>query len=392
MAKQELQGYTTIGQVKTALDKVSSIANVLPTETSTKTITDYTGGYRNASGELVSKQITEWASCYEDVTDYRGGTATIINSSDGKYAAKNGFLLTDGSISLFNCSGVKDDENVVSIPSNAVKLFASFQIYAGGIAKDGYSVTLSSSSVVFASVPSKKEMKDNTTLANKTWQVLGDSISTVGAYVAVGEHYYNLIADRYDMDFTDADVNANGGRSIAYNTSSGVVGSFVEKVAELTTAKDIVTILGGVNDYIFNTPIGTMGKDSNGNITIPSNAQDCTTFYDALKYIYNYILTNFPSTRLFHILPLRRGSVSTSQKNSIGNTIDDYWNAIIEVADYFCVGVIPLGKECSVNPRVESLRQLYFATTSDQGQITHPNKLGQQRMAEYIGSKMLSMI
>lgn len=194
------------------------------------------------------------------------------------------------------------------------------------------------------------------------------------------------------MNFSDADVNANPGRTIAYNTNDGVNGSFVEKVSELKDAKDITTILGGTNDYIFNTPIGKFNLDEYGKVIIPSKPTDCTTFYDALVYLYNYILTNFPTTKLIHILPLQRGRYSDSMKNSEGHTMEDYWTAIETVANYFSIGIIPLGRECSMNPRIEAQRLIYFKSETNTGEITHPNKLGQSRIAEYVGASMNAMI
>lgn len=380
---------TRLASIKDELGHIKSSLPVTYDKISNDEI-QYQDGYYKASAELVPRADNVWKGFKQDITGFDGGTLKIRGCCPSTAAAKNGFVLKGGSIQTFGA------ETEVTIPNEVQYVFASFQLNLE--AQDGYSAELISGSAIISEVASKeyvqeelKKIPDAETANNlrgKSWQVLGDSISTVGAYVGIGKHYYNIIAERYGMEFTDENVNANAGRSIAYNKNEGVTGSFVERISELTEEKDITTVLGGTNDYIFNTPLGEFNKDINGNAIIPESPTECTEFYSALVYIYNFTLTKFPTTKLFHILPPHRGGYGSPCKNSLGLTMEDYWNAVIEVAGYFSVGIIPLGKECSMNPRVEAQRLIYFKSETNTGESTHPNESGQKKMADFIGACM----
>ena len=378
-----------LGDIENGLDLIKSYLPITY-DTITNDEIEYRDGYYNASAELVPRSDNVWKGFKLDISGFDGGTLSIKGCCPSTAAAKNGFVLKDGTVQTFGT------ETEVMIPNNVQYVFASFQLNLE--AQNGYSAELISATATMSEVASKEyvqeelkkmaNVENGNNLRGKSWQVLGDSISTVGAYAGIGKHYYNIIAEKYGMDFTDENVNANAGRSIAYNKNEGVIGSFVEHISELTGAKDITTILGGTNDYIFNTPLGEFGKDVNGNAEIPEIPTECTDFYSALVYIYNFILTNFPTTKLFHILPPHRGNSVSPCENSLGFTMEDYWNAIIEVAEYFSVGIIPLGKECSMNPRIESQRLIYFKSETNAGESTHPNESGQKKMADFIGANM----
>ena len=91
---------------------------------------------------------------------------------------------------------------------------------------------------------------------------------------------------------------------------------------------DVISIMGGTNDYIKATAMGTLGT------------ADDTTFYGGLQKIINYLRTNNPTAFVFVIIPTITSGYSTA--NSAGNTFKDYKNAMIDVCEAYGVPYIDM--------------------------------------------------
>lgn len=195
---------------------------------------------------------------------------------------------------------------------------------------------------------------------------------------------------------TSGGVTDNGGQAISYAwyletligtnpTNAGVSGShitkgtagrtdsFAERVDSIK-GQDLVTIYGGVNDFLFDSPLGVMTDE----------ATTQTTFYGALKYLVTRLTFNNPDAKLLFITPMKADKYGGTydvngnvRRNSVNATEEDYVNAIKEVASYYSIPVLDLFHNGNLNPYIPAQN-----TMTVDG--LHPNEKGAQRLAKTI--------
>lgn len=195
---------------------------------------------------------------------------------------------------------------------------------------------------------------------------------------------------------TSGGVTDNGGQAVSYAwyletligtnpTNAGVSGShitkgtagrtdsFAERVDSIK-GQDLVTIYGGVNDFLFDSPLGVMTDE----------ATTQTTFYGALKYLVTRLTFNNPDAKLLFITPMKADKYGGTydvngnvRKNSVNATEEDYVNAIKEVANYYSIPVLDLFHNGNLNPYIPAQN-----TMTVDG--LHPNEKGAQRLAKTI--------
>lgn len=216
-------------------------------------------------------------------------------------------------------------------------------------------------------------LKNTMPYANKKLTFLGDSI-TSGGTTSNGKQAFSYVD--YLKDYLGAEITNKGlsGSVITEGNVENQTQSFVSRSNQIQD-QDFVTIFGGINDFWFNSPLGSM-EDSSDNVK---------TFYGALKFLVENLSKKNPNAHFLFVTPLKEckeGAPHTYEdnnkfvlyKNRAGFTEEDYVNAIKEVAAYYSVPVLDLFNSSNMNPYIESQRQ-YFADD------LHPNQLGAQRLA-----------
>lgn len=216
-------------------------------------------------------------------------------------------------------------------------------------------------------------LKNTMPYANKKLTFLGDSI-TSGGTTSNGKQAFSYVD--YLKDYLGAEITNKGlsGSVITEGNVENQTQSFVSRSNQIQD-QDFVTIFGGINDFWFNSPLGSM-EDSSDNVK---------TFYGALKFLVENLSKKNPVAHFLFITPLKECKEGASHtyednnklvlhKNRAGFTEEDYVNAIKEVAAYYSVPVLDLFNSSNMNPYIESQRQ-YFADD------LHPNQLGAQRLA-----------
>lgn len=140
-----------------------------------------------------------------------------------------------------------------------------------------------------------------------------------------------------------------------------------ERLNEIPNDTDIITILGGTNDWVGHKPLGTI------------DSTDKNEFYGAYKYIIENIITRLPSVRLVLICPgYSSYTQSTGEKNNIGLTIRDYGNAIKEIGEYYNLPVIDLLSLMGVN------KFNYLSCFDDEAIAVHFNVNGGVRVGNIV--------
>ena len=202
-------------------------------------------------------------------------------------------------------------------------------------------------------------------LSNATiWQNFGDSISS-NYNISINEAWHNLIGaesaysgiTRYNNALTGSEIS-DGGRAID---------SFVERYTSLNSNADLVTIFGGVNDWMHNyIPLG--------------NYDDTTTsrsFYGALNTLLPGIKTQCPNARVIFILPLRvRTGYLPNDVNDFGLTLQDYRQAIKNKCIQYGVDYIDLWDAEGLNPDKD--------TNNFQSDGLHPTVAGHVVLKDYL--------
>lgn len=164
-------------------------------------------------------------------------------------------------------------------------------------------------------------------LYKKSIVLNGDSICAGGSTrVSFGKQ----LADKYEMSINNKSV---GGATIAYGTtSSGTNRHWVcNTISNMPSKADYVLLEGGINDYWNNVELGRITQTTTEDV-------DNTTFYGALESICRQAKDKWTNSKIIFITSHKIQTTST-RKNDIGYTFDEYHSAIIEVCNKYSIPV-----------------------------------------------------
>lgn len=184
---------------------------------------------------------------------------------------------------------------------------------------------------------------------DKLWATEGDSITFNGGY-------QNGIKAALQLQFINYGIS---GTTLADNANANAM---VNRYTEISSAVDLITFMGGTNDYGQNIPIGD------------NTTHDKTTFKGALRTLIEGITASYPNARLAFFTPIQRGD-TTEGANLLGLTIKDYADAMIFICREYGIPVLDLFGMSGINKYNISI------FTSDK---IHPNQAGYNRIIRLI--------
>jgi lysophospholipase L1-like esterase len=195
----------------------------------------------------------------------------------------------------------------------------------------------------------------------KTWNTLGDSITDVGLYQ---KKVKALLGFDNVINYGKTATEICDGKS-AQSSDQAIYGLPMSiRYAEMNTTADLVTILGGTNDFGHNQPLGTMTSTT------------VSTFYGALKIMLGGIIAAHPAAKVVIFTPLQRTFAGdagvTGMTNQLGLQLVDYVDAIIEVAALYSVPVLDLYRCSGIMPE----NAIDFLADG-----LHPNDAGYEKIA-----------
>ena len=200
---------------------------------------------------------------------------------------------------------------------------------------------------------------------SSTWYVIGDSISDTGL---LPQRKYMTVLGEAFPNVTITNVGKDGSHFTNKTTGYSTFASLLDKLP--STAPNVVTVFGGVNDFIQSCSIGTI------------SSRDTTDFYGAVKSFVSNIKTKYSSSKIIFILPLnmRAGAFSTNSDgtNSLGNTLQDYRDVINSVCTDNNIAVIDLHSDSELQPDLISSDGL------------HPNQDGHALLASKLRASIVS--
>lgn len=202
------------------------------------------------------------------------------------------------------------------------------------------------------------------------WGIVGDSISTIG-YKGDGKEYPKQIADKYGITLNNLAVP--GSMITKFTNPDHLTDHMCDRVLQLDSDCDVVTIAGGVNDLRNGVPLGLLGDTVN------------TTFYGALDVLCINLITRFPTKPKAFFTPIKyRGN---------NNNLKPYVNAIKEVASKYAIPVFDNFNEADLQPDIDFINNNYFYTGgTSTGDGLHPNGMGHGVLARTIENYLLRII
>lgn len=291
------------------------------------------------------------------VSDYAGETITV----GAKFTISDALLAASGKISfrlIQNGSGgfVLDSHSVdsggthwfvISVPASTT---ATHLIMAAYIAKTTTLAVDATMSVATSGYPIRS--KDNQqavewliddAVAN-TWD--GKKMSCFGDSYTSQDKWQSVVVDELSLGEYE-------------NTAiyGGVLTNNYAGIQNVALDSDILTIWYGTNDYSNNKALGTIDDDD----TAP------TTFYGALKYVFEWVSTNLPTCLVVPIAHTQRWNsekdlefienngygTEGQPKNDLGFSLADYANAIVAVARRYGYETLNLNADGQVNKNNE---------------------------------------
>ena len=203
-------------------------------------------------------------------------------------------------------------------------------------------------------------------LKGKKMLFIGDSI-TDGVGVTSKEFLY---WNRLKADGCIVKGYGNSGTSISKHQGELKLdwwkNYFRTRVPQMDDEADVVVVFGGTNDYgRCDSAMGSM------------NDRTDDTFYGALHNLFTDLINKYPKACLIAITPCHRLN-ENNLYNEVGvrcvGTLEDYVDAIKEVAAYYAIPVLDLYRISGFQPEIEENRSLYMPDG------LHPSDLGHERI------------
>ena len=305
------------------------------------------------NGRLTEDGTMSYGSCY--TTDYLELKGQKLLKLENAVCAKNKDTLLacfyDADFAVITGSGViypkKGEiiEAIVKVPSNAA--YARFSV-------NNYNISHSGNVNPFGIIDST-ELEESINKVGKPYY--GKKILSLGDSYTWLNYYGKYLAKATGCTQRGRGQNGNFLKSFANDTysTSGTEGTTEEPFnADLLSQYDIVTIMGGTNDYGHGgTTLGsleTMKEDGK----LGANSK---TIYGAVWYLINKILTIKPDMKIFFCtqpfrLPYELGATGPGgyEENANGLSMEKIANAIVEAAGYFGIPVFDFYHCSNWNP------------------------------------------
>lgn len=191
---------------------------------------------------------------------------------------------------------------------------------------------------------------------------LGDSITAGEKLLSQSQTYAALLGEKI-------------GAAAVYNYGFGgsaVAGihpdRFLDRYLYMNPNANLITVFGGTNDYGFDTALGSMG-DRTGE-----------TYYGGLNQLMSGLKQMYPNAEIVFITPLKREN--GLKKNKYGNTLDQYAQAVINMAAFYDYRVINVYSPESLN--FAGQKSVYMKDG------IHPTAKAHEILAEYIYQSIFS--
>ena len=207
----------------------------------------------------------------------------------------------------------------------------------------------------------------------KKWVAVGDSLTEVNGRTT--KNYLAYISEKTGITTVNMGLSGSGYRK-KYDTNQ----AFYQRVANIPTDADVVTIFGSGNDL--SLPDYDLGQPSDtGTTTI------CGCINNTLDNILNLFLNAGKVPVIGVITPTPW--IGNEPTNS-GSLMPDYSNAIIECCRRKSIPVLDLYHESNLHPNDATFRTLAYS--KDEGNGVHPDETGHKIISPMIENFLEGLI
>lgn len=212
-----------------------------------------------------------------------------------------------------------------------------------------------------------KEVKDlinNVTPSKwkgKVWNLEGDSITQINA--SSTKRYWQYIQEKIGCTCNCYAIGGTGYTDTTATNSPYLPIS--ERFSQMNDDADLITVFAGTNDWaLTKKTLGKLGDKTN------------ETFYGALDVTINGLINKYPLKTIALITPIPRES--DNGVNSEGKTLQDYVNAIKEVANKYSVPCLDLYSKSNLYPRNATCKTTFIPDG------LHPNAEGHKHFTDKV--------
>lgn len=196
----------------------------------------------------------------------------------------------------------------------------------------------------------------------------GDSITA--GYLTKGYAWPNYIADNYEIGHcTNAGISDY--RLSTYDDPNKWLVTQVENHYNDEYNYDFVIMQGGINDLIYDTPIGTMTDN------FDVSTFDANTFIGGLELYLHKVTDKWPNARIGYIITYYTPKYTERGLNWTIENFDKYYDATKKVLDKWHIKYLDLSSE-----EFTAALDVYNATYLPD--YLHPNSAGYKLISPYI--------
>lgn len=211
-------------------------------------------------------------------------------------------------------------------------------------------------------------IKKTSVFISGKWAALGDSITAQGKYIG-------KVVERLGLSSV---VNLGIGGITIVNNGGSTYMSKDDYLAQIPNDSNLITIMGGMNDWAQSAPIGEI------------NSTDTTEYCGALNHIIDYVTEHYQTIMFVVACPTLGVAVSRfggdGLLNNIGKTTLDYAGACLKVCEARGVPCAKVGQQMGWTAKNIS------SFTENDGANIHPNAVGGERIANVLSGYIRTII
>lgn len=203
---------------------------------------------------------------------------------------------------------------------------------------------------------------------NFKWCAVGDSLTEKNNKSEI--FYHELISN-----FTGINVVNMGVSGTGYAAGEGENKAFYQRVSEIPTDSDVITIFGSFNDIATGKPIGNI------------NDTDTNTLAGCINTTIDNIYNRIPLAKLAILIPCPWYGFNPYNGAAAGN---NYVNMLLAICNKRGIPAVDLYHTSGLRPWDETFRQLVYDKDNYGG--THPNEIGHEMLAAPILEELKKII
>lgn len=195
---------------------------------------------------------------------------------------------------------------------------------------------------------------------NKKWVVFGDSVTEKNIYSLI--NYADFIADKLGIFCINMGASGTG-----YKRSEEENKAFYQRILNIDTTTDVVTIMGSINDAYYGTH-GTLGTATD----VFVDGQD-NTVCACINKTFDNLYSKIPLAKVGVITPLPNFN-NYQSKDGGAIWFNDYVEALIAICKRRNIPVLDIYHHSLLKPNEAIHNALFYE--NDETKNTHPNTKG----------------